>query len=227
MSKTEARQQFGSVHLNWHGVDHCWDATSTQRHGVRHRVHQPEPPPPAVIPMPSPDLRRSANAMATDEPKTDLITARPWVERWVDISQDALPRPVVAIEHKLEPMVTPRGVVIVIITIILTLRSSKFCSAGWSMSECASGVIVDSHGEPVRSEGKTMTDEQLAAMHRLLAEYHRKHAKEAVLDIVQQYHADLAQRLADEASQIPRRTAILERLHEREQQNIEYGDVDQ
>jgi hypothetical protein len=58
-----------------------------------------------------------------------------------------------------------------------------------------------------------MTNEQLAAMHRLLAEYHRNLAKEAVLDIVQQYHADVAQRLADEAAQIPRRTAILERLH--------------
>jgi len=68
-----------------------------------------------------------------------------------------------------------------------------------------------------------MTDEQLAAMHRLLAEYHRNLAKEAVLDIAQQYHADLAQRLVDEASQIPRRTAILERLHERERQDIEYG----
>jgi hypothetical protein len=32
-----------------------------------------------------------------------------------------------------------------------------------------------------------MTDEQLAAMHRLLALYHRNLAKEAVLDIVQQY----------------------------------------
>jgi hypothetical protein len=40
-----------------------------------------------------------------------------------------------------------------------------------------------------------MTDEQLAAMHRLLAEHHRNLAKEAVLDILQQYHADLAQRL--------------------------------
>ena len=57
-----------------------------------------------------------------------------------------------------------------------------------------------------------MTDEQLAAMHRLLALYHRNLAKEAVLDIVQQYHADLAQRLADEAAQIPRRTPILERF---------------
>jgi hypothetical protein len=67
-----------------------------------------------------------------------------------------------------------------------------------------------------------MTDEQLAAMHRLLAEHHL--AKEAVLDVVQQYHADLAQRLADEAALIPRRTAILER--EREQQKTEDGAVD-
>jgi hypothetical protein len=71
-----------------------------------------------------------------------------------------------------------------------------------------------------------MTDEQLAAMHRLLAEYHRKLATEALLDVVQQYHADLAQRLADEAALLPRRTAIVERIHEREQQKTEDGDAD-
>jgi len=63
-----------------------------------------------------------------------------------------------------------------------------------------------------------MNDEELAHLHRLLAEYHRRLAKEALLDINQQYHLDLAQRLADEAALIPRRTAIVERLHEREQQ---------
>ena len=61
-----------------------------------------------------------------------------------------------------------------------------------------------------------MTDELLAAMHGVLARYHRSLAKKATLDIVQQYHTDLAQRFADEASQIPRRTAILERIQERE-----------
>jgi hypothetical protein len=120
MSKIEARQQFGS-YIYWHGPEHCWDATPTRPHGVRHRVHEPESTSPAVVPMPSPDLRRSANAMVADERETDLVTATPWVERWVDISQDALPRPIVAIKHKLEPMVTPRGVVMLIITIILTL----------------------------------------------------------------------------------------------------------
>ena len=63
-----------------------------------------------------------------------------------------------------------------------------------------------------------MTDDDLARMHQLLAEYHRRLAQQAVLDVVQQYHSDLAQRLADEAAQIPRRTAIVERLHERERQ---------
>jgi hypothetical protein len=68
-----------------------------------------------------------------------------------------------------------------------------------------------------------MTDEQLATVHRLLAEHHRNLANEAALDVVQRYHSELAQRLADEAALIPRRTAILERLHEREQQKTEDG----
>ena len=63
-----------------------------------------------------------------------------------------------------------------------------------------------------------MDDEQLADLHRFLAEYHRRLAKETILDVVQQYHSDLAQRLADEAALIPRRTAIAQRLREGEQQ---------
>ena len=62
-----------------------------------------------------------------------------------------------------------------------------------------------------------MDDEQLADLHRFLAEHHRRLAKEAALDVVQQYHADLAQRLADEAALIARRTAIAQRLREGEQ----------
>ena len=69
-----------------------------------------------------------------------------------------------------------------------------------------------------------MTDEQLAEMHRLLADYHRRLAKEAVLDVIKQYHSDLAQRLSDEAALIPRRTAIADRLHERERQKRDDAD---
>jgi hypothetical protein len=60
--------------------------------------------------------------------------------------------------------------------------------------------------------------EQVAEMHSMLAEYHRKLAKEARLDVVHDYHVDLAQRLADEATQIPRRAATLARFHELEKQ---------
>jgi len=35
MSKTEARQHFGAVHIYWHGLDHCWDATPG-----RHQIHR-------------------------------------------------------------------------------------------------------------------------------------------------------------------------------------------
>jgi hypothetical protein len=68
------------------------------------------------------------------------------------------------------------------------------------------------YNSSLTAKARSMTEEQLAAMHKLLAEYHRKLAKEAVVDIVQQYNADLAQRLADEAALIPRRTAIVQRL---------------
>jgi hypothetical protein len=63
-----------------------------------------------------------------------------------------------------------------------------------------------------------MTDEELADLHRFLADYHRRLAREAVLDVVQNYHNDLAQRFADEAALIPRRSAIAQRLREGEQQ---------
>lgn len=69
-----------------------------------------------------------------------------------------------------------------------------------------------------------MDDEQLADLHRFLAEYHRKLAREAVLDVVQQYHSDLAQRLADEAALIPRRTAIAQRLRDGEQKKKDDGE---
>ena len=123
MSKTEARQHFGTVYLYWHGPEHCWDATPTLPHGVRHRVRHPEPEPTSrfVVPMPSPDLRRLANAMATDEAETNRITVTPWVERWTDITQVVPPNPIVVIERKPEPMVTPRGVVMVMVMVIITI----------------------------------------------------------------------------------------------------------
>jgi hypothetical protein len=79
--------------------------------------------------------------------------------------------------------------------------------------------LWERYSQPMPSAGgEAISHEQLAAMHRLLAEYHRNLAREALLDVVQHYHADLGQRFADEAAQIPRRAATLERLRELEQQ---------
>src|SRR5882762_7799917 len=120
ISKTEARQHFGTVYLYWHGPEHCWDAIPTHLHGVRRRVRHTEPTPHFAVPLPSPDLRRSANAMATDEPETELITVIPWVERWTDITQRT-PAASIVVTDKSESTVTPRDAVMVIIAIILTL----------------------------------------------------------------------------------------------------------
>jgi hypothetical protein len=128
MTKTEARQHFGSVHIYWHGNDHCWDATSTRRHhrihAVRQKIrlhtvqeknHQPKwhdsmsEMLPAEAPVQTPWVARQVDI----EPPPQLSIA----ERWVDIVQAAPPLAI----RKPEPMVTPRGVVMVIIIITLTL----------------------------------------------------------------------------------------------------------
>jgi hypothetical protein len=128
MSKTEARQHFGTVDLYWHGPERCWDATPTHLHGVRHRVRHPEPTPHFLVPIPSPDLRRSANAMATDEPEIELII--PWVDRWTDITQRTPPASIVVTDRKSEPTVMSRDAVMVIIAIILTLAVVEFLFGG-------------------------------------------------------------------------------------------------
>jgi hypothetical protein len=135
MSKTEARQHFGTVYLYWHGPAHCWDATPTRPHGIRHRVRHraPEPTSRFVVPMPPPDLRRSANAMATDEPETELITVTPWVERWTDITQIVPPKSIVVTDRKAEPTVTPRDVamVIIVITVAMAIVEILFGGTRW------------------------------------------------------------------------------------------------
>src|SRR6202171_685947 len=135
MTKTEARQHFGSVHIYWHGSDHCWDATSTRRHhrihAVRQKIrlqtvqeknHQPKwhdsmsEMLPAEAPVQAPLVARQVDI----EPPPSSPSSPPQIsiaERWVDIVQVAPPLAI----RKPEPMVTPPGVVMVIIIITLTL----------------------------------------------------------------------------------------------------------
>jgi hypothetical protein len=139
MTKTEARQHFGSVHIYWHGNDHCWDATPTRRHhrihAVRQKIrlhtvqeknHQPKwhesmsEMLPAEAPVQAPSVARQVDIEPPPSPSPSPSPSPPQIsmaERWVDIVQVAPPLAI----QKPEPMVTPRGVVMVIIIITLTL----------------------------------------------------------------------------------------------------------
>jgi hypothetical protein len=134
MSKTEAREHFGTVYLYWHGPEHCWDATPIRRH---HQIHKVRDAPPTrrhhqmhkvQQEIDEPKWYASMSEMMPDEESVKTTWVNRWVDiepaqlpivaRWIDIVQ-AAPPPI--IERKPEPMVTPRGVAMVIITIALTL----------------------------------------------------------------------------------------------------------
>ena len=70
MSKTEARQHFGAVHIYWHGLDHCWDATPG-RHQIR-RVQRRTPTDEAQAKPEQPKREESKlDQSKLDQPKLD------------------------------------------------------------------------------------------------------------------------------------------------------------
>ena len=130
MSKTEARQHFGTVYIYWHGKNHCWDATPPRRyHQIRKVQRQVQQK--AQRQVDQPKWHDSMSKMSPNEEPVQT----PWVNRWVSIESpqlpivergaDVTPPEVTPPEplpiRKPEPMVTPRGVVMVIIIILLTL----------------------------------------------------------------------------------------------------------
>ena len=132
MSKTEARQRFGSVHIYWHGPDHCWDATPTRRHHQINKVQRKIQIHEVQEKIDQPNWHDSMSEMLPD----DEPVQTPWVDRWANIEPSQPPTlarwvdivqvaPPPIIERKPEPMVTPRGVllVLVFIAIVLTLAT--------------------------------------------------------------------------------------------------------
>src|SRR5882724_11799587 len=135
MSKTEARRHFGSVHIYWHGTDHCWDATPTNRQHrfrtVRRIVDRPKwhdsmskMLSDAAPVQAAPSVQAAEPVQAAAPPQ-----AAPWGNRWVDIESSPIdsrwvdivqvaPPPII---RNVEPMVTSRGVVMVMVIIIITL----------------------------------------------------------------------------------------------------------
>jgi hypothetical protein len=100
MNKSEARHQFGSVHIYWHGPDHCWDATPTTRRRHAGRVERDTAPPKLQEEQPPTwrDARSEMMAGAAPSGSTSELNDAPeardttmtranWSERWVDVAQ--------------------------------------------------------------------------------------------------------------------------------------------
>ncbi|HSR09568.1 MAG TPA: hypothetical protein VLM42_20725 [Bryobacteraceae bacterium] len=118
MGKAEARQHFGSVRIYLHRPDHCWDTIPTRRYLQTHKVQQAIDPPKrhdAILKM-LPDDEPLQTQRVDREAKIEA-SQLPVVARLADTAQVASP----IIERKPESAVTPRGVVLVVIAIVLTL----------------------------------------------------------------------------------------------------------
>jgi len=115
MTMAEARTQFATSHLYWHGPGHCWDATAPQ-HRIISRVKPKEqqqadgdnatPDAAAQEDSPTPAKREPKwrNAMSemlpVDTPSAAsalpslpalATTGLNWLDRWVDVAQIAPP----------------------------------------------------------------------------------------------------------------------------------------
>jgi hypothetical protein len=147
MTKTEARQHFGSVHIYWHGPNRCWDATPTRRHANR-KVREKTPTREVKQKIDQPKWRDStwrdsmsemladsdavqSIGTSADAPRygTDsAVAATQWIDRWTNIE----PSPLAArwvdiarleqppiVKPKAERAVRPHGTVLLFILIVV------------------------------------------------------------------------------------------------------------
>jgi hypothetical protein len=154
MTKAEARQHFGSVHIYWHGPDHCWDATPTRRRGAA-KVQQKTPTREVKREVDQPKWRDSMSEMLADSGPVQSIgisadarrygnesavAATPWVDRWTDIESSPLAarwvdigqveRPPI-IERKAGRLARPHGVVLMfIVFVVLALGTIEVLFGG-------------------------------------------------------------------------------------------------
>jgi hypothetical protein len=154
MTKAEARQHFGSVHIYWHGPNHCWDATPTRRHGI-HKVERKTPAREVKQENDRPKWRESMSEMLADgDPAQSIgtsmdarrygndgaVAATPWIDRWTDIEASPVAtrwvdigqveRPPI-VERKAGRLVRPHGVVLLfIVFVVLALGTIEVLFGG-------------------------------------------------------------------------------------------------
>jgi hypothetical protein len=131
MSKTEARQHFGSTYIYWHGPDHCWDATPPRHHQIQARqrtliqeVKRKSDPPKwrdsmsEMLPDDEPvqSLRTPTSLDVERHENDDAVIGTPWADRWVDIGPSQSPlvaRRVRIVQLSLPPVIEHKSVLIV------------------------------------------------------------------------------------------------------------------
>jgi hypothetical protein len=104
MTRTEARQQFATSHLYWHGAGHCWDAMAPRHRlvHVRQREDRPASQDHRDAGPGEPKWRSAMSEMLsadaiTDAPAEPAIVAAEdqprinWTDRWVDVVPVASP----------------------------------------------------------------------------------------------------------------------------------------
>jgi hypothetical protein len=159
MNQAEARQHFPTLHLYWHGPDHCWDATPAQRHRIRQVQRKINPPS-------QPKWRNSMSAMLADDSLApslkasrdapqdgnDVALGTPWRDRWIDIEQSPvaarwveIPQAAAApvVERKAEPPFTLRSAILVLFAFALTLATIEVLFRGSIEQRPRSGRDTD------------------------------------------------------------------------------------
>ena len=164
MTKAEARQQLGSVHLYWHGPNRCWDATSSRRYASNRvqrkppiREVEPRIDPPKwrdsmsemlVDAEPAPPLRASASMEARPDVNDGAVGAKPWIDRWSDVGSPvaarwvdvaAVERPPI-IERKAERVVRPHGVVLLFVVFVMLALGTIEVLVRWTFYEARGGL---------------------------------------------------------------------------------------
>ena len=151
MTQAEARRQFATSHLYWHG-SHCWDAMTPSRRGVVPRVREnvqreaerdaPEPN------NPEPKWRETMPEMLTaNEAPSPSVN---WENRWVEIAQvPTLAGDKAAQEdasanatHRIEPTFTPMHVLLAFLAIVLALITGALAGhekGRWQYDQWPSG----------------------------------------------------------------------------------------
>jgi hypothetical protein len=119
MTRTEARQHFGSLHLYLHPREHCWDTEPTRKAFQNIK--------------PGTTIGQSARHRPSPKTAREEILQTQWVDRWAEIDRSqypALARWIEMVEAaspiaepRLEPAFTSHGVVLAVIAIVLTLAT--------------------------------------------------------------------------------------------------------